>query len=533
MNSKILTILLAIIFIASILRLYKLAQNPPSLYWDEVSLGYNAYSILKTGKDEHGEIFPPARFIAFGDFKPPGYIYASVPSIALFGLTEFAIRFPSSVSGILFGLVSYLLTKQLFRNNKIALLSSFLVTISPWSLQISRGAFEAHLASLFNTLAVLFILKFRKNKGQYLLASFIFFIFSFYTFNANRIIAPLLLTCLAIFKIKDIMDEKKWLTISILTSIILLFPSFSYLNSRESRVRFQEVSIFNNLEIIKKSNQRIEQDNNIIARFIHNRRLSYAKEFLKHYFDHFKADYLFISGDNNPRLSSQAVGELYILSLPFLILGIIFTIKNFGRNSVPLFLWLTIAIIPSAVSKETPHALRTASVLPIYEIFSAYGLWYLIFKLSSIKYFLSVVLSILLFLNFFYYLHFYYSHYPLDWFGEWQYGYKEAVLTAQQVANQYDHILVTEALGRPYIYFLFYNKVNPEEYRLTKDANRDWFGFWTVSGFGKYKFGLDQLTNLDGKILFIGTEQETDSYFNVIKTVYSPGGKIIFRLVDL
>jgi len=71
-------VLIAIILIASVLRLYKLSFTPPSLYWDEASLGYNAYSILKTAHDEHGRFLPLTNFAAFGDYKPPGYIYAAV-----------------------------------------------------------------------------------------------------------------------------------------------------------------------------------------------------------------------------------------------------------------------------------------------------------------------------------------------------------------------------------------------------------------------------------------------------------------------
>ena len=46
--------LLAIIILAFILRFYKLGQIPPSLDWDETAHGYNAYSILKTARDEYG-----------------------------------------------------------------------------------------------------------------------------------------------------------------------------------------------------------------------------------------------------------------------------------------------------------------------------------------------------------------------------------------------------------------------------------------------------------------------------------------------
>ncbi|MCM8787907.1 MAG: phospholipid carrier-dependent glycosyltransferase, partial [Candidatus Omnitrophica bacterium] len=140
MNNNRLLFLL-IVILGTILRLYHLSNNPPSLYWDEVSLGYNAFSILNYGIDEHGEPYPLARFIAFGDFKPPGYIYATVPSIFLFGVNEFAVRFPSAFSGTLFIVATYLLAKEIFKKEKIALFSALFIAISPWSLQLSRAAF--------------------------------------------------------------------------------------------------------------------------------------------------------------------------------------------------------------------------------------------------------------------------------------------------------------------------------------------------------------------------------------------------------
>lgn len=527
-------LLLIIIIIGSFLRLYKLSQNPPSLYWDEVSLGYNAYSILKTGKDEHGEIFPTARFIAFGDFKPPGYIYATVPSVAFFGLNEFAVRLPSAIAGIFLILVSYFLAKEIFKNETTALITGFFVAVSPWSIQLSRGAFEANLAAFFNATAILFFLKLQKNKGYYLIISIIFFILSFYTFNANRIIAPLLVIFLSVWKIKMILAEKKWLIVSLILAVILLKPSFSYLTLPESRVRFQEVSIFTNLNILNKSNQRISlHQNSLLGKLLHNRRFAYTREFLSHFFDHFKAEFLFISGDKNPRLSVQSTGELYLTSLPFLILGILMVIKKFGKKSWLFFGWLFISIFPAALAKETPHALRTASTLPIYELIFSYGLYYFFAKViinHSLNKLLKYAVVFFLIFNVYYYLHNYYIHYPLDWSGEWQYGYKQAVDIASQLEDQYDYIVVTENLGRPYIYFLFYNKVNPEYFQTTRIANRDWFGFWYVYGFGKYRFGLNQLPNLTGKILVIGQESDTKNLPNIIKTIYSPKGKIIFRI---
>src|SRR3989344_8507534 len=153
-NLHIKFLLAGIILLAFILRFYKLETNPPGLYWDEVSLGYNAYSILKTAKDEHGKFLPVTNFAAFGDYKPPGYIYFSVPSVGVFGLNEFAIRFPSALAGTLAVLVTYFLTQKLFSKRKIALLASFFLAISPWNIHFSRVAFESNLAALFSLIGI-------------------------------------------------------------------------------------------------------------------------------------------------------------------------------------------------------------------------------------------------------------------------------------------------------------------------------------------------------------------------------------------
>src|SRR5581483_5962797 len=83
-----LPLLVILIAISAFLRLYNVTGDPPALYQDESAIGYNAYSILQTGKDEYG-ISHPLYFKSFGDYKLPVYIYSVVPSIKLFGLNEF------------------------------------------------------------------------------------------------------------------------------------------------------------------------------------------------------------------------------------------------------------------------------------------------------------------------------------------------------------------------------------------------------------------------------------------------------------
>ncbi len=526
----------SVVIIAVALRFFKFGDNPPSLYWDEASLGYNAYLIATSGYDEHGEFLPLARFIAFGDYKPPGYIYATVSSIWLFGLNEFSVRLPSMIAGILMVVVTYLLVKELFKNENLALLSSFMLAVSPWAIQFSRAAFEANLAAFFNLMGVYLFIVGRK-KGWYVIPSVIFFVLSFYTFNANRIIAPLFLLGLALLYFKDIWVNKKYFLISAVLALILLFPSLNYLRSRESRLRLQEVSIFNNLEPIKLSNHRIELDKDAWwAKIIHNRRILFAADFLKHYFDNFSGRFLFTHGDINPRLNLQEMGQLYVWELPFLIIGIYWIIKKREKALPILALWILIVPIPAATARETPHALRILSILPTFQIIIAYGLYQLVMiiknKFISGYSFLFFVLCSLFFVNVYYYLHNYYIHYPVNWSGEWQYGYKQMVTGVLSLKDNYNQIFVTDALGRPYIYFAFYGKYQFDDFQKERIASRDWFGFWNVEALGKIQFSLNKLKEAEGRILLVTTPDNLPGNFRLINTIKNLSGQNVFLIAD-
>ena len=104
-----------IIILGAFLRLFVLDKVPPSLNWDEVSHGYNAYSIITTGKDEWGARFPLTAFRAFGDYKLPLYIYLTAP-LTIFGLSEWTVRLVSAISGIGAVIFIFFVVQKLFNN---------------------------------------------------------------------------------------------------------------------------------------------------------------------------------------------------------------------------------------------------------------------------------------------------------------------------------------------------------------------------------------------------------------------------------
>ena len=318
--------LICIVFLAVFLRFWQLDKVPPSLYWDEVSQGYNAYSILKTGRDEHNEFLPIARFKAFGDYKAPIYIYLDVPFIGIFGKTTLGVRFPSALFGGLTVLLTYFLINELFyeseNKKKFALWTAFFLAISPWHVQLSRAAYEANIATFFTILGIYLFFLAKRTKPKFFILSAIAFVLGFYSFNAQRIFIPLLCILLGIIYFKDLLKIKKFVGVSVVAGFILLLPFMIYLRTPESKLRFNEVNIFTDLNVIKESNKLIAQDHNsIIAKVLDNRRVLYSLSYVKHYFDFFNPSYLFFSGDVNPRFSLRDSGELFLWELPLLLIG--------------------------------------------------------------------------------------------------------------------------------------------------------------------------------------------------------------------
>src|SRR3989344_289927 len=124
-------ILISLLLFGLGLRVFHLDLRPLGFSWDEAALGYNAYSLLKTGRDEHGQAAPIV-FKSFGDFKPGLYIYFAVPSVALLGLSEFSTRLPSALFGTLSIALVYILARLLL-SRSAATYSALLLAINPWA----------------------------------------------------------------------------------------------------------------------------------------------------------------------------------------------------------------------------------------------------------------------------------------------------------------------------------------------------------------------------------------------------------------
>lgn len=511
--------LVAILLVAAVLRFYRLGQVPPSLSWDETALGYNAYSLGLTGKDEYGERFPLSYFASFGDYKPPVYVYLAVLPVKIFGLNEFAVRFPSAFFGVLTVLITYFLTKELLVSSMpkdlsvwASLVASFLLAISPWHIIVSRQAFEANVATFLIVCGIFLFLKSLKGESWLIFVAAAFFGLSFYTFNSARLFIPLLLFGWALIFRKELWKKKRSVLGAGLLGLFLLLPLIPHLLSPQGKLRFKEVNIFSDSGVVLEANRRIEVDQNVWwARMIHNRRLGYLRSFFVHYLDHFQTDFLFFEGDINPKFSTRDTGQLYLIESLFLIVGFYFLVKNGGQTAWLILSWLIIGLVPAATARETPHALRTLVTLPVWQIVVALGIvgvggW---LKTGKTRRAFCFLLSACYVLSIFYFLHNLFSHWSFEYSGDWQYGYKEVAQYALKHEEEYDEIWVSGIYGRPYIFFLFHQKRHPEFFWKEGEVKIDEFGFYHTQAMGKYQFGSFDLVKAVGKkVLLVGAPKE-------------------------
>jgi len=455
LTTKIVLVLICALFLFT--RLYKISEIPSSLYWDEASIGYNAYSISKDLKDEWGK-FLPIHFRAFGEFKLPVYIYSTVPFVKIFGLNELSIRLPSVLFSLGVVCLIFFLARKLTGSEKIGLWSSFFMTISPWFFIFSRTGYEVTAGLMFYLLAILLFLQDKKG-GRFILYSIISFILSAYSYNSFRIISPLTILALILFEghIKLLRQQKIYFLISFILLILAVIPIYRLVVYDAGISRLQAVGSSSQLIILN-------------------------------YFSHFNPFFLSISGDTNLRHQQVGFGQLYFPELILLVAGLVNFISNKSKSGLLVVTLVLLGPIPAAITKESPHALRSLSMVPFIHIISATGAVYLgqFLRRNSVNITIAAV-----FLAFFiYYFINFLTIYPAESLGDWQYEYKKIFTDSLNKFEQNGRILISDRGGQPYIFALFYLQYDPNKFRKEVVRNPiDKWGFSTVKSFGRFEFG--------------------------------------------
>jgi len=542
---KLVLILLFVLALAFLLRFYNLGANPPSLDWDEASLGWNAYSILKTGSDEYGNRFPVS-IRSFNDYKPPLYVYTTIPSIAIFGLNEFSVRLPSAIFGILTILLTYFLVVELTRfgkikaNYKLALLAAFFLAITPWHINFSRVAFEANLSLFYFVGGVTGLtIFFNRKRTFWLLLCVTSFVLAAYSYHSARLVIPLFLFIIFFFYKNIFFENKTKVFWSILLGLALLFPLIiSTLHSGSLQARFQTVSIFSatglhdlvndKLDVEKASFAGDKQNGEFFWKLAHWKWLTLGQIFAKDYLDHWNFNFLFLSGDSNSRHHAPDVGMMGLWMFPLILTGLYVIARDKPSWWPLIIIWYLAAPVASALTTETPHAVRSLLTLPTYQIFAALGTLEIYKRIVRYKYARLVFISfvVIVTVGTFYYLHQYFIHMPVEYASGWQYGYKEMITKVKKIQDKYDKVYVTSAYDQPYIYFLFYGGFSPN---LKNNG-------YLYGQIGKYKFvnfgmmGNEEKNSIRSNSLVILAPGDPFPKIKVLDTVKYPDESDAFQI---
>lgn len=549
--------LLIVVFLLGVFfRTSNLLQIPPSLYWEEIALGYDSYSILQTGKDHHGNLLPIVAFESFGDWKPSLYFYYLVPFIAVFGATDLAIRLGAVTVGILFLLGIPFLAKELKLNPVLALV---IAAVSPWAIHFSRAAWESYLAATLIVWAIVFGLRATGSKqGRALLFSSVLFGLSMYAYHAARIIAPLLFATIVALRLpvhllvirpkiifKYLSQSYMQYLMPILIFTLMMLPLVIAVLRQDVSIthRFQETNIFSDISVIERSNSLKEMSNNsLLSRLLYHRFVLFGEEMLKNVFSYFTLDYLVLNGDMNLRHSTGFTGIIYPVELLFLLTGVVAVIKKSIRVSLLLFVWLAITLLPASITTPNPHALRTLIALPVFIIWITEGIVscyrylvrflsqfhsFALFKVSNQKVFnRAITVGVALLIIFPYLFSItgfwqYYSHvYPTQSEHDWQYGYSQLIASLAGADSQ-TPLYISREFGRPAMYYWFYTKTDP---KLVQEENaialKDQSEFLQYKNVRFYR-SVSEIIPSTGAVIALPITQKTEVVSTLSEAGYS------------
>mgnify|MGYP001581382964 CR=1 FL=1 len=445
MKPQLFFLVATIIIIAGFfVRIFWIEKSPPSLNWDEVSLGYNAYSILKTGKDEFGTSWPLV-LRSFDDYKPALYSYLTIPFVKFYGLNEFSTRIVSVLSGTAIIIAAMLLAYYFFRRKLISLIVGFLVAFSPWAIHFSRAAFEANLGLALFLLGLSFMFFGLKNRLLLPIGVFLAGL-SMHSYIAYKLITPFMLTAFIYISRKELLKIKTHvISVAFALALVVIPLLILHITNSSAASRLETTTLFT----ANKSPDVLIQ------------------QFIAHYLSYFSPANLFVRGSPEPTQQIPGFGILYPIEIVFFFLGIWYLFNHLKdcRNFIIILLILP---IPAAMTWNWFYPARVLPLFVFFNIISAVGAAEIIRWTMKQNVLVKIILPTTVFvlltteiLSLFTTLLFYL---PYKEGGNWQSGMKEILTEITKYQNDYSHIVIETRTAQPHIFTLFYTQYDPNLY---------------------------------------------------------------------
>jgi 4-amino-4-deoxy-L-arabinose transferase-like glycosyltransferase len=351
--------LLIVLIGSAFLRCYDLADNPPGLFYDEASTGYDAYCLLHTGADRYGEPFP-LFFRSFGDYVSGLYRYLAVPFVAVLGLDPLAVRLPSALISLLTVWLTFAAVRR-FWDERTGVLAAALVGMSPWVLPYARSGHRVMLLPFFLALFLAFAARVKgsDHPRRWALAAGFAIGAAMLGYASGEVVAPLLLVGYVVLYRRRASDPDAHRFAALGFAVVALpLVMFATVHPEKVLARLMETSGARGL----------------VSPW------DFAANLLRHYDPRF----LFGEGDANYRHSLPGYGQLHRIEAPLLVAGLIAIALRRRRADLLVLLGLAVFAVPAALTRfDLPHGLRSVGAVPFVHIAAAIGAVAILDRLQS------------------------------------------------------------------------------------------------------------------------------------------------------
>lgn len=460
-------LILFIIFTLSLfLRLYWLGEIPHGFHADEVMNGYVGRFIILNGKDLYGNLWPLFYFDRFGDFPPVLPMYLSGLATFVFGVNEFAVRFPSALFGALFVFPVFFLGRLIFRNGKVALIASLLAAILPWHIVLSRATSEGILGLTVFSFALFLLLRGLHTEDKLLIiSSLAIMAITYFLYPSFKILTPLALLP-SPFLTKTTQKIKPLLVFS---TVFFIFLTWGISSTEWGRGRFLQISLFQNEEVARRIHSSLETlssderpVNVTLARIFHSKPIAYGQEFLRQYLSYFSPEFLFTKGGLPTRYVVPEVGLLPFTFFLLIFFAFLPQDKGINKPFFSYFLYLLlIAPLPAALTIDDVPNIHRAILMILPLIFTA-ALGFA--KIENFKYKIFspyLWLGLFLIIESIYFFHQYLRHTASFKSFLRNDGNREVILSLKKQEAKFQKIMISTYDTLPLYYLFFTNNFDP------------------------------------------------------------------------
>lgn len=484
-------LLAGVLLVAALFRLPSLGAVPNGLFLDEASRGYDAYALLLTGADQYGVRWP---LFAEGldDYTPTLYTLLVVPSVALLGLTEVAVRLPAALAGLMTVGLAHLLGRALF-GPAAGLVGAALVAISPWHILPSRTGAEWVLLPLFVSLGVWLLVRGRSHGPSLLLASIVLGV-GLYSYAFARLLVPLLVVGFASLWWRDLLPRWRWAVAGLAVLLLLAVPIVTFGLTPAGQARLQTVVPLDRY-----------------------RGLALIPYYLANLGSYFEPRFLFEGTEPTFHHRLAGFGPLLLVMIPLLLLALYQTIRHPTRAACFCLWWIVAAPASAALHRESPSSALLLGAIPAWQLLAGLGGatlvgrrlgWQRPLRLASTGGLaaLGLVTAASVSFNL-------YTQYPLYAADDWLNSSREAILFLERERAAYDDVLVSDRLPTPHVLVLFFARIDPATYQQAPIHVRQ-PNVRSRGEIGQYQFGrVQDLLERPGRHLLWVTADEGRSLF--------------------